>query len=290
MNIHNLPFVLKNHLYNISYLSYIPNLRTPKTFNEKIQYRKKNWKDKRIITCSDKVKVKDYVANAIGTDFIIDNLYVGDSIDIGTLTRILEHNNGAVVKANHNSGPVYVLSGEEELSYLKFVCADINKQLTKDFGKKNGEGWYSHINRKVLVERRLECEEKSLLDYKFHIFSQENGEQNCILHVDFDRGNNHNRSFFTEELEWLPFSVMYPAIRTKIAEPENYSIMLQSAKKLAEKFPYVRIDFYNLNGKIYFGEMTFAHEAGYGTFTNKSYDKWFGNFWDLKFENKTICK
>lgn len=267
-----LRFVYKN--------KYIPNFRKPKTFNEKINFRKKNAKNNLFVTCADKIKCKEYVSDKVNESILIPNLYVGSSLSPEQLSSINEANNGCVVKANHNSGPVYVLTGNESLDRLEYICNDIERQLRIDFGKIQKEPWYSHIEPKVLIEERLITEDsRDLEDYKFHVFTDKDGTQKVVLHVDFDRNANHNRSFFSESLEWLPFSVRYPVIKTSIDKPKNYEKMLEVVKQLADPFSYVRVDLYNIGGKIYFGELTFAHGSGSEEFSTYAHDLWMGKLW-----------
>ena len=279
--INYLPYFLKKYVYHLAYLGYFPNTISPKTFNEKIHYRKKYWADPRYINQSDKIAVKDYVAEKIDGEIVIPNLFVGGSLSVPELKKINKINSGCVVKANHNSGPVFVLSGEESDERLGEVCDSINNQLTIDFGKVNGETWYSKIKPCILIEKKLETHGEPLLDYKFHVFRSDNGEQECVLHIDYDRETNHSRSLFTEDLTWLPFGIKYPVIHTSTLPPVNYEAMLDIAKSLASDHAYVRVDLYNINGRIYFGEMTFAHGAGWEGFTSKAHDKWLGSLWSM---------
>src|SRR5690606_18168235 len=94
-----------------------------------------------------------------------------------------------------------------------------------------------------------------------------------------DSSWNHNISYFNQDLEWLPIAVELPNMCTRIDTPINYKSMLEYARKLAEPFTYVRVDFYNVAGAIYFGEMTFAKTSGTAIFMHKMYDLWLGNFW-----------
>lgn len=260
---------------------YFPNLKSPKTYNEKINYRKRSWKNPLFTTCSDKIAVKEYVANIIGAQYVIPTFFEGKSISLETIKELLLKYGDCLLKANHNSGPVYLLTKEMKDAQLQQACDEVSNQLAIDFGKYQNEPWYSQICPKVLVEKRIYPEkgEKDLKDYKFHIFRQPDRSQKVILHVDFDRSTNHNRSFFDSELNWLPFSMKYPCVRTDINRPKNYDEMLKLAKKLAEPFSYVRADFYNVNGEIYFGELTFAHGGGGENFTSKAFDLWMGQFW-----------
>lgn len=260
---------------------YIPNFKNPKTYNEKVNYRKRNANHPLFSTCADKIAAKEYVASKIGEQYIIPTLFTGNSITVTQARAIIEEHGDCLLKANHNSGPVYLLTTDMSQTELKAACDDVNYQLTIDFGKYQNEPWYSEIKPKVLVEKRIHPEEGDvdLKDYKFHIFKQKDDSCKIILQVDFDRSTNHNRAFFDENLNWLPFSMRYPCIKTKLDTPVNYSKMLSLVKQLANDFSYVRVDFYNVNGKVYFGELTFAHGGGGEEFTTKSHDLWMGNLW-----------
>ncbi|WP_369427242.1 ATP-grasp fold amidoligase family protein [Providencia sp. PROV236] len=260
---------------------YIPNFKKPKTYNEKLNYRKRNANHELFSKCSDKIEAKDYVASIIGEQYIIPTLYTGSNISLEKIKNILGEHGDCLLKANHNSGPVYLLTTKMDDSDLLMACNDVNKQLKIDFGKYQNEPWYSKISPQILVEKRIYPEEgeSDLKDYKFHVFKQNDGTSKVILHIDFDRNSNHSRSFFDDDLNWLPFSSFVPSIYTSINKPVNFEEMLILAKKLAEPFNYVRVDFYNVAGKIYFGELTFAPGSGSSPFTNKGYDLWMGNMW-----------
>ncbi|MGP4987942.1 ATP-grasp fold amidoligase family protein [Pseudoalteromonas nigrifaciens] len=276
--------VFNDFFFYISFIrdnQYIPNFKNPKTYNEKINYRKRNADNNLFSICSDKLAVKDWVAEKGFSDIVIENYYAGDNIDFDTLKSILTDKGDVLLKANHNSGPVYLLTTLCSDDKIRAACVDVNKQLAIDYGKLTNESWYSNIKPQVLVEKRLKPEsgEKDLKDYKFHVFKQKSGECKVILHIDFDRTTNHNRSYFDEELNWLPFFIEYPSIVTKIHKPKNYERMLKIVKKLALDFSYVRVDLYNIDGEIYFGELTFAPGSGVSVVSDQSYDKWMGNVW-----------
>ncbi|MGO2292962.1 ATP-grasp fold amidoligase family protein [Pseudoalteromonas sp.] len=268
-----LRFVYKNR--------YIPNFKNPKTYNEKVNYRKRNANHPLFSLCADKIAAKEYVASKIGEQYIIPNLYTGSCITLEQIQALLTEHGDCLLKANHNSGPVYLLTTDMTEYELKAACDDVNHQLTIDFGKYQNEPWYSDIKPQVLVEKRIYPEEgeKDLKDYKFHVFKQDDGSFKVLLHVDFDRTSNHSRSFFDERLNWLPFSSFVPSVYSTIKPPENYNKMLESAKLLADQFTYVRVDFYNISGDIYFGELTFAPGTGSSAFTSVAYDLWVGNLW-----------
>lgn len=263
---------------------YIPSVKNPKTYNEKVLYRKKKPENPLFSICSDKVRVKEYVADKLSQNVVIPTYYSGDTISAVQLKEIIKENGSCVLKASHNSGHVYILSERCPDEKIKHAVEDVCHQLTLDFGKRVNEPWYSSIKPKVLVEQRLQPEagESDMRDYKFHVFKQLDGSQKLLCAIDFDRATNHSRSFFDESFNWLNLLVSRPSIKTAIQRPENYEIMCSMAKQLAEPFSYVRVDFYNVNGSIYFGEMTFAPGSGYiSKFQSKDYDLWMGRLWQL---------
>ncbi|EMR36253.1 ATP-grasp fold amidoligase family protein [Vibrio harveyi] len=263
-------------------VGYVPNFRNPKTFNEKIEYRKRNESHNLFSRCSDKIEVKKWVEEQGFSNILIENFGCYEHIEIETIKALLKEKGDLVVKANHNSGPVYVITRDFNDEKLLSICKCINNQLDIDFGKKQNEPWYSHITPRVLIEKKIETDSiEELRDYKFHVFNYRNGACKIIVQVDFDRNKNHNRSLFDENLNWLPFSIEYAMIRTEIEEPENYSYMLKVARELSKEFSYARVDLYNVSGQVYFGEMTFAHGSGLERFTTKAHDKWMGALWEV---------
>lgn len=260
---------------------YIPNFKNPKTYNEKINFRKNDPQNPLFSICADKIRAKEYVAEKISPEIIIPNYYVGDSITFEKMKQIIAEHGDCLLKANHNSGPVHLLTTQSSDEEIKAAVDSTLEQLKDDFGNRQNEPWYSDIKRGVLVEKRLDPEpgETDIRDYKFHVFKQNDGSFKIILEVHFDSSWNQNISYFSENLEWLPITIELPNIITRIDEPVNYKVMLEYAKKLTEPFSYVRVDFYNVAGAIYFGEMTFAKTSGAGIFMHKMYDLWMGNLW-----------
>lgn len=260
---------------------YIPNFKNPKTYNEKINYRKNNPKHELFSICADKIAAKEWVAKKIGAEYIIPNYFVGDFITVDIIKEILVEHGDCLLKANHNSGPVKLLKTDSSVEEIEEACKSVNNQLKIDFGNRVNEPWYSDIKPRVLVEQRLHPEEDDidLKDYKFHVFKQNDSTTKVVLGVYFDRDVNTTASFFDEELNYLPFSYNFCSIKTQVKKPVNYSDMLALAKKLAEPFSYVRVDFYNIHGDIYFGELTFADGSGSAPFSFTEYDLWMGNLW-----------
>lgn len=268
------PLFIKKHLY-------IPNLKNPRTYNEKINYRKKDPQNPLFSICADKIRAKEYVAEKIGPEIIIPNYYVGESIDFDTMKGIISEKGDCFLKANHNSGPVHLLTRESTDEEIHAAVQSVQEQLTIDFGKLVNEPWYSDIKRGVLVEKKLPPQdgESDIRDYKFHVFQKKDGTFETLCAIDIDRNSNWSRSIFDKNFNYINLSMTVPNIKTAIHKPENYEEMYQLACFLAKPFSYSRIDFYNIYGNIYFGEITFAPGSGSIKFLSKNHDLWLGNLW-----------
>ena len=276
-----IPNFVLGKIRDIVRLGYIPKIEDPKTFNEKIRNRMRYNNSSIFSICSDKIKVRDYVKSK-GLDEIliplIDVWPQGQNIDKDMITP------PCVLKANHNSGPVFIVNNKEEIT--NSIVSNLNTQLKDNYGIVNGEKWYSNIIPQLFSEKLLIDDSGSIPeDYKFHVFNNK-GNFDIIIQVDFDRFKNHARCIYDEELKILPFGILYPASNKKINPPKNFEKMKEYAKKLAEDFNYVRVDLYNVNGKIYFGELTFGHGAGLEPFYPHKFDLFMGQKWIMDSEGQ----
>jgi|SRR5690625_1218263 len=279
---HLLPKLWQQYILFVRFVHYWPNFRNPETFNEKVHFRKLYWKNSLMVKCSNKITAKEYAREKLGDEYIIENYFTGDSINSEIIKRIIKKKGGIVLKASHNSGPVFLLDERDSDEQINEAVKSIMTQIKDNYGLSQQETWYSESPAQVLIEKRLypEAGESSLTDYKFHVFNQGRNEKPIIIvQINFDLFGNPNQSFFDEHLNYLPFSNNYPSIVTKVEYFEAYPIMLAAAKKLSEPFTYVRCDLYHHEDQIYFGEMTFANESGRGRFTDKMYDLWMGKLW-----------
>jgi len=119
-------------------LGYIVNTDSPSTFNEKINYRKLNWKNQLFVDCADKVKVRDFVRNKVGNDILIPALNLGADFELNDVKNAFSELGPGVLKANHNSGPVQFIE-DSEVSNLESAVIDIQNQLRKFYGINNQE-------------------------------------------------------------------------------------------------------------------------------------------------------
>lgn len=248
-----------------------PNLENPKYFSEMICARKLNWKDQRFVTLSDKVAVKDWVAEKIGEEFVIPNIYVANN-----LPPIDFRNWGFpyVIKANHGSGFLHMVRSSTDENWAE-IEQKVETWLKTDWPKHLSEEWYNQIDKKILVEPIIGIDGVSPPDFKFFVFR---GEIACIQ-VDLDRFTEHKRDFYSKNWELMPFSVIYKNSGILTEKPKHFLEMCVAAARLGEDFDFVRVDFYDTEAGPKFGEMTFAPGSGLETFSPKIYDAWLGQFW-----------
>lgn len=271
--------LMSERFYNVFFYNYMrvkqgrrprwPDLKNPKTFNEKTIWLKLAHAFEDASLLADKVRVKDHVKNLIGSDYLIPTLGVYDragDIEYDALPDAF------VMKLNHGSGWNIICRDRDRLD-----TEATNRKLTDwqrlnyyDVGK---EYQYRDIPPRILCESYLEnTSERPLLDYKFFCFSG----NPVIIQVDLDRFGGHRRKYYDPDWNELPFTILYPMSDRAVARPEKLDEMLKIAAKLCDDYVFVRVDLYYHEGRIYFGELTFHHDGGFGPFTPSKYDRVLG--------------
>ncbi len=260
------------------------NLENPQTFNEKLQWLKLHDRKPEYTMMVDKYLVKDYITKIIGEQYVIPTIAVYDSpdeIDFNALP------NQFVLKCNHNSGlGMYICKDKNRLAKrdIKQIKKNLAKGLAQDYYLHCREWPYKDVKRKIIAEKYMEDSRSSdLLDYKFFCF---NGEFKCTM-VCTDRFNGKGLkvTFYDKKWEILPFRRHYPTSNELIKKPINYQLMIELVEKLSKELPFVRVDFYEISGKPYFGELTLMPGAGFEEFEPASADLELGKW--LKLPNSS---
>lgn len=256
------------------------NLDNPKTYNEKLQWLKLNDRNPEYTKMVDKYEVKQYVADNIGKEYIIPTLGVYnnfDEIDFESLP------NKFVIKCTHDSGGIVICEDKNKFD-VKEAKNKIDKCMKKNFYYAFREWPYKNIKPKIIIEKYMTDESGiELKDYKFFCF---NGEPK-FLFVAIDRPNNTKFNFYDMNFCKLPFKQHYENFDKKIEKPKGFNKMVELSKKLSKDIPHVRVDFYDINGQVFFGEMTFYHFAGLEKFEPEEWDYKIGNMLVLpKIEEK----
>jgi hypothetical protein len=254
---------------------HLPSLDSPKSFSEKIQWRKLHEFDARMPDLVDKVKAKQFVAKQFGEKYIIPTLAVYNSADELDFTKPPLSQPPYVLKANHGSGlNIFVKELPIDADAIKKKLAGF---LKLDYEKVLEEWAYSEVDRKILVEPFVDAPQGYIPDYKFHVF---NGTTYAIELV-IDRFKDYWINFF--DRNWKRIDVKKyakrPPYQGEVKPPAKYAEMLTLAEGLAAGFPYVRVDLYDVNGDVKFGEMTFYPGSGYDRFDPPEWDQKFGEQW-----------
>lgn len=236
---------------------YQVNLSEPRSFSEKIIKRKFDNDSLRFSKLVDKYTVRNYVTHKIGSNYLIPLIKVVDRLELSDFDDLPM---SFVIKNTNGGGGENVLIVEDKGSLdFRAVCERFNSYLNYKIGSKIDENFYDLEKPRVIIEHLIKNKDGSYpSDYKLHIF---NGLSNkVIIQVDADRFGNHKRSLYDEGLNKLDFNIQpkYASIDDDYKFPSNMAELISLAKKLADDFNYVRVDMYNLDGEIYFGEMTFC--------------------------------
>lgn len=259
------------HQYH-AFIGHKLNLSSPIGFNEKLQWLKLYNRDPFQKTLVDKQAVKEYIAETIGEEYVIPTLGVYahfDDIDFDTLPDQF------VLKCTHDSGSTVVCNNK-----ATFNTAAARKKLTKKL-KQNlfwwGREWpYKDVQPQIIAEAYMEDANGRLDDYKFMCF---NGQVKCSF-VCTDRFSDKGLhiTFFDPDWNVMPFERSYPAVKEGLPKPSQYEKMVELAQTLSKGIPFVRVDFYEADGKIYFGEMTFYPGCGFEAFQPEQWDKTLGDW------------
>lgn len=253
------------------------DLSSPMSFNEKIQWLKLYDRQSSYTVMVDKYKVREYVAEKLGNQYLIPLLGVWDSPGAIDFTALPDK---FVLKCNHNSGTGMCICTDKANLDIKKVTRELKRGLKENYYLLHREWPYKDVPRKIIAEQYMKSDAGGLTDYKIHCF---NGEPKLIL-VCKDRfvETGLTEDFFSEEWEHLDIRrPSHPNAVHPIPKPDELSQMLMLAKILSEGIPFVRVDFYIIDHKIYFSELTFFPAAGFEKFIPDKWDRILGDWLEL---------
>ncbi|EOX3369741.1 ATP-grasp fold amidoligase family protein [Vibrio cholerae] len=258
---------------------YSLNLNNPKSFSEKIIYRKFFVDPSHFSKFVDKYVVRDFVESRIGSEYLIPLLFCKDNLSTDDFINLP---NQFVIKTSHGGGGKNVLVvNDKNILNISEIVKLFNHQLKVRLGSKIDELFYDIEKPRVLVESLISNGDGSpLLDYKFHRF---NNDGDAVYYLQINSEYNTSRCTKTlYDINGLKSDVQFSGYNygpEKIVLPENFHEMLSVVDKLASDFEYVRVDLFNVEGKIYFGELTFCPASGWDKVNTKVNDFMLGNFW-----------
>lgn len=240
------------------------NINNPRTINEKIQWLKLFDRTPLHTQCADKYLVREYIKKIIGEEYLIPlvfNTFEVKDINIENLP-----NYPVVIKVNHARG-AFLVRDKNNID-LKNIQKKLNSELNTNFYYRTREWQYKNIKPRIVVEKMLLDEKENLpIDYKIWCM---NGKV-IMFQVDTGSEGNHIITFFDKNWKTFSFKKNYPTDQN-VKIPNNLEEMSTVAEKLSKDFLFVRVDLYNINNKVYFGELTFHPESGFGKFYPENTD------------------
>ena len=252
------------------------NFNNPKTFNEKIQWLKLNYRNEEYTKLVDKYRVKQYITKLIGEEYVIPTLGVWKNVDDIDFKSLPEK---FVLKCNNDSGGIVICKNKKDFDEAK--AKSFLKERLKNNGYWYGREWpYKNVKPCIIAEKYMEDSiSKDLKDYKFFCF---NGSME-FFDIDIDRFIEHRANYYDRNGNFLPFGKKYcpPDYTKKIEMPKNLGKMIELAETISHNTVLSRIDFYEIDGQVYFGEITFYPGSGFSPFTDEKWDYKLGDMIDL---------
>lgn len=249
------------------------DLDDPKTFNEKLNWLKIHNHDRKLTTMADKYSVKDYVSKIIDSKYIVPCYGVWNSyeeIDFSNLKM------PCVIKTTHDSNGVVVvkeLTDDKKIEIKRVVT----KALKRTFYYSSREWPYKNIPHRIIADQFLDDGRAGeLQDFKFWCF---NGVPKVMYMT--NKGSNIYENFYDMDFNVLDINHGFPRMSPEYTKPDAFDEMKELAARLSKGLPFVRVDFFYVKGKVYFGEFTFFDWAGMWPFSDPEWDRKLGSWIDL---------
>ncbi len=253
------------------------NLENPASYTEKLQWLKLYNRRSEYTNMVDKYEAKIYAAQKIGSEYIIPNLGIWErfeDIDFNTLP------DSFVLKCTHDCGSVILCSDKKTLD-IPAARKKLSAAMKRNYYWSEREWPYKNIPPRIIAEKYMSSSDgKGLRDYKFFCFDG-NVRAMFIAAEGVAENTEVKFDFFDENFNHLPIRNGHDNAAVPPERPVCFSKMKELASFLSEGIPHVRVDFYEVDGRIYFGEMTFFHFGGFVPFEPEEWDEIFGSWLTL---------
>ena len=249
------------------------NLKDPVLYTEKLQWLKLYDHRPEYATMVDKYAVKEHVAQKIGSEYVVPLLGVWDRVEDIDFDGLPER---FVLKTTHDSGGIVICKDKKHLD-LSRTKKKLRYFHRRNYYDHNREWPYKNVPHRIIAEPYMEdSTTQELRDYKFFTF----GGVPKVLYIAQGRGRGGETvaDFFDMDFNHLPFTIDHDTAPTPPEKPSKFELMKELATKLSEGTPQLRVDFYEVDGKVYFGEMTFFHCSGMEAFHPEEWDRTFGEW------------
>jgi hypothetical protein len=256
-------------------MDYPLNLDNPKTYNEKLQWLKLHDRKPEYMTMVDKYEAKLYVSKIIGEDYIIPTIAVYNNVEAIDFESLPDQ---FVLKCTHDSGGVVICEDKANLD-IDSVITKLRKRYNNNWFLFYREWPYKNLKHRIIAEQYITTQNNDLKDYKFYCFD---GVVKAIMVAEGRFSEKKSFSYFDTNWNKLDFTWGAPKPTVYPTKPEHFSEMLEIAEELSKGIPHVRVDLYNVDGKIYFGELTFYDGSGMQAFEPRQWDYKFGEYINLE--------
>lgn len=245
------------------------NLKNPSTYNEKLQWLKLYDRRPEYIKMVDKFEVRKIIKEKVGEEYLIPLIGVYNKFEDINFEELPDQ---FVIKTTHDCGGIIICKDKSKLD-INAAKKKINKHLKTNYYYMHREWPYKNIFPRIIIEEYIVDESAvELKDYKFFCF---HGEPK-MLFVATNRGIDTRFNFYDLNFKKIDLEQHYKNSNKIIEKPKNFDKMIEIARKLSEGFPHIRVDLYNINGKILFGELTLYHFSGFEKFNPEEYDRILG--------------
>ncbi|WP_368895324.1 ATP-grasp fold amidoligase family protein [Priestia megaterium] len=253
-------------------LGYELDLNDPKTFNEKIQWLKVYFRDPILTSYADKYRVRELIKEKVGEEYLIKQYGVYENPKDINLDVLPEQ---FVLKPNHGAGKVIICTNKLKMNWKK-EFKKMRYWMKENYYYVGGEWQYKHIKPLIICEKLLE---ENIVDYKIFCFD---GKPKFIQVIGNRKDGNYYSNYY--DLNWGLIDidrVDHGNSKEVIPKPTKLKEMLEISKEISSDFPFVRVDLYEVGGRIYFGETTFTPANGLAKFNPDKYDQIFGSYLKL---------
>ena len=251
------------------------NLKSPKGFNEKLSWKKLYDHNPLYTIMADKYTVKEYVKKLIGPEYIVPCYGVWDNFDDIDFEKLPSQ---FILKATHDSSGIVIC--KDKASFNKLTAKKvIDKSLRTDYYLKGFEWPYKDIPRRVLADKLLiDGTREELQDYKWWCF---NGEPKVMYITNKGKYMRCEENFYDMNFNVLDINHGFPRTNPEYEKPHKFEEMKELASKLSKGIPFVRVDFFVIDDRIYFSEFTFFDHAGLRPFVDNGWDEKLGSWISL---------
>lgn len=251
------------------------NLDNPQKYSEKLQWLKLYDHNPLYTKMVDKYESKSYVKEKVGEQYIVKTYGIYDNFDEIDFNKLP---NKFIMKCTHDSGGTFICKDKMNFNYKKAKKV-IKKCLKRKYFYLHREWPYKNVKPRIIIEELLENKNsKDLLEYNFFMF---NGKPEFFMLCYGDKRTNRYNDYYDMDCKRLNIKLDYMTSDNNITKPKNFDKMVEISKKLSANIPSLRVDLYVCNNKIYVGELTFFHWAGFTNFEPQKYDLYYGKKLDI---------